>query len=255
MAVQSEKDAALKGMIKKAAIYPIVICIVAVVVVVIMLLFVIPTFESMFADLGTELPAITKMVLAASEFIQGKWYIIFAVLIGAGVGLRFFSKTRIGRYTFGKLAMKLPLISNMSIKSASARMLRTMATLLASGISVIDALGITSNAMTNIYFREALETAKEEVSVGMPLSESIKRSGVFPSMVHHMIRIGEDSGNIDGMLTSLADYYEDEVEQTTQQLMAALEPMIILLLAGIVGTIIMAVLMPMTQMYSSMDNL
>ena len=255
MAEQFEKQAKLKATVKKASIYPIVVCIVAVVVVIAMLVFVIPTFEDMFESLGTELPAITKMVVGASKFMQKYWYIVFAAVAGIAMFIRTFKKTPNGQHFFGKLAMKIPIFGNLTVKSACAGMSRTLSTLIAAGIPLIDAIDITANTMGNIYFKEALLEAKDDVAVGAPLSEPIERSGIFPPLVYHMLGIGEETGDIDGMLTKMAGYYEEEVEQATAQVMAALEPMIIIVLAVVIGTIIMAVISPMASMYSALDSM
>jgi type IV pilus assembly protein PilC len=255
LAQQFEKSAALHATVKKASIYPIVVVTVAIGVVIAMLTFVIPTFEQMFADLGTDLPGITNAVIAVAGFIRTKWFILLAVIIGLVVSIGTFKRSDAGKHFFGKLARKLPIIKNLTVKSASASMARTLSTLLAAGISLTDALEITSRVMTNVFFKEALMTAHDDVSMGNALSETIKRSGVFPPLVYHMLSIGEDTGDLGGMLDNLAGYYEDEVQQATQQLMAALEPMIIILLALVVGTIIISVIMPMAKMYTALDSL
>lgn len=255
MADQFEKEAKLKGLVKKASIYPIVICVVAAAVVVLMLTFVVPTFEDMLNDLGVELPAITKFVLAASAFLQVYWWLVVIIIVALVFWFRYFRKTDAGQLTLGRIELKLPVFKNLVIKSASARMARTLSTLLAAGIPMIQALAITSGTMTNVFFRRAIEQSREDVAIGEGLSASLKRSGVFPPLVHHMIGIGEETGDIDGMLTTLADYYDEEVELATQQVMALLEPMIIIVLAVIVGTIVFAVIAPMGAMYAGLDNL
>ena len=150
---------------------------------------------------------------------------------------------------------KAPLIGKLTVKSASARMARTLSTLLGAGIPLIEALDIVSRTMGNVHFREALQEAKDDVAMGDALSLSIERCGLFPPMVHHMIHIGEETGDLEEMLTKLAEYYEEEVELTTQQVMAAVEPLIIVVMALIVGVIVGAVMMPMMSMYAAMDNL
>ncbi|NCB51801.1 MAG: type II secretion system F family protein [Clostridia bacterium] len=255
MGEQFEKEEKLKATVKKASIYPIVVFVVAIIVVIAMLTFVVPTFESMFTDLGTELPGITKAVIAASKFMQSFWYILIAAVVGIVLLVRMFKASDAGKHFFGKLGMKLPLFGKLTVKTASAMMARTLSTLLGSGIPLIEALEITSGVMTNVYFREALEDAKDDVAMGNPLSETLKRCGVFPPMVYHMVGIGEETGDIEGMLSKLAEYYEEEVEQATAQVMAALEPVIIIVLAGLVGTIILSVIMPMATMYGALDNL
>ena len=143
----------------------------------------------------------------------------------------------------------------MTVKSASSMMARTMSTLLGAGVPLIEAVDIVSGVMSNIYFKEALQDAKEEITIGMPLSRPLQESGLFPPMVYQMIRIGEESGNTEEMLDKLADYYDEEVEMSVQSLMAAMEPMIIIVLAVVVGGLIAACMMPMMSMYTALDNL
>ena len=255
MADQFEKDAHIKALVKKASIYPIVVCVVAVVVVVAMLTFVIPTFQDMFNDMGTELPGLTLAVIAASKFLQGYWYIVFAVLIGLVFALKQFSKSDVGKRVSGKLAMKLPVVKNMSVKTACSRFSRTLSTLLAAGLPLIDSMDIVADTMTNVWFKEALLDAKDAVSVGAPLSEPLRDANVFPPLVYHMVGIGEETGGTEEMLSKLADYYDEEVEAATQQMMAFLEPLIIVVLAVVIGTIVLSVIAPMGAMYSNLDNL
>lgn len=255
MALQFEKQAKLKGLIKKASIYPIIVCVVAIAVVIVMLTFVVPTFMGMFQDMDVEMPALTMAVVHASEFMQKRWYIVLAVLVALVAFIRWFKSTPRGEGIFAKIALKLPLFGEMTIKSASANLARTLSTMMAAGIPLVEAIDITAGTMTNYYFKKALLDAKESVIAGVPLSVPLKECGLFPPMVHHMTRIGEESGNMEEMLGKLADYYEEEVEIATQSLMAALEPLIIIVLAVIVGTIIGAVMMPMVTMYEGLENL
>lgn len=255
MAIQYEKEARLKALVKKATVYPAVLLIVTALVIVLMLAFVIPQFEDMFVDLGTELPGLTLAVMAASKFVQERWYIVIGAIVGIVLLLRAFAAAPSGKWLFGTIALRLPVVGNHLTKTYSARMTRTLSTLLAAGIPLIDALQIAAEGMTNVHFRDALQEAKDDVAMGGALSESLARTRVYPPIVHQMIKIGEESGNIDGMLTKVADYYDEEVENTTQALMAMLEPAIIVIMALIVGTIIMSVMLPMGEMYSALDNL
>lgn len=255
MATHFEKDAKLKAMVKKAAIYPIIVVIVAIAVVIVMLEVVIPTFSDMFVDMDMELPAITKGVIALSDFIAAKWYIIVAVIAAAVVGLRFFKKSAIGELIFAQAGLKMPLFGSLTIKTASARFARNISTLLAAGLPLVDAVGITADIMDNKLIKNALNASKDEIVQGTPLSVPLKQCGLFPPMVYQMTRIGEESGDIEGLLEKLADYYDEEVEQATASLMAAMEPMIIIVLAGVVGTLVGAVMAPMAQMYAGLDNL
>ena len=255
MGIQFEKDAKIKGLIKKSAIYPIVVSVVAVAVVIVMLTFVVPQFEEMLTELGSDLPMLTKIVVAASDFLIARWYIVLAVVVLLVVGILRYRKTEGGGRLFGRIGIRAPLIGKLTVKSSSARMARTMSTLLGAGIPMIEAIDIVARTMGNVYFREALLDAKDDVAMGDALSVSIERCGLFPPMVHHMIHIGEETGDLEEMLTKLAEYYEEEVEMTTQQVMAAVEPLIIVVLALIVGVIVGAVMLPMMNMYSALDNL
>ncbi|MDE7284686.1 MAG: type II secretion system F family protein [Lachnospiraceae bacterium] len=255
MATQFERSAKTKALIKKAMIYPIVVMIVAVAVVIVMLVVVIPSYMEMFEQLDTKLPGITLMVVAMSDFIQAYWYILVPVIIGIVFAVKTFAGTYTGKHVFGKLQLKIPAVKNLVVKSASALMARTLSTLLSAGVPLIEAVDIVSDTMTNIWFKEALKDAVQEIMVGAPLSQPLRSSGLFPPMVYHMIRIGEEAGSTEEMLDRLADYYEEEVELAVQSLMAAMEPAIIIVLAGIVGLLIGAVLAPMVTMYSALDNL
>jgi len=255
MADQFEKSAKTQAMVKKAMIYPIVVALVALGVVILMLVKVIPSYTDMFDDLGTELPKITQMVVAASDFIIAYWFIIFPVVIGIVLGLKAWFKTDSGQLAWSTFQLKVPAIKNLVIKSACSSLARTLSTLLAAGVGLTDAVGIVSDTMTNVLIRDALRFSRDEVMKGVPLSEPIEDSGLFPPMLYHMMRIGEEAGNSEEMLTKLADYYDEEVELATQSLMALMEPAIILVLAGVVGVLIGAIMAPMLAMYQAMDNL
>ncbi|MBD5496154.1 MAG: type II secretion system F family protein [Lachnospiraceae bacterium] len=255
MAIQFEKANKTRALVKKAMMYPMIVCIVAVAVVIVMLVVIIPSYTDMFADLGTDLPGITVAVQAASNFIIGKWYILVPVVIGVAVALNIFGKTDMGKHVFHGLQLRIPALKNLKVKQASSQMARTMSTLLAAGVPLIEAVEIVGNTMDNVYFREAMDTCKNEIIIGQPLSRPLEETGLFPPMVYHMIRIGEESGNTEEMLEKLADYYDEEVEMAVQTLMAAMEPLIIVVLAAIVGVLIAACMAPMLSMYSAMENL
>lgn len=255
MATHFEKSAKLKAIVKKAMIYPIIVMIVALVVIVVMLIKVIPAYDSMFEQLGGELPALTRAVVAVSDFIMHDWFWLIVILIGVGIAISVFKKTITGQIVFGTISRKLPVFGKMTIKQASSNYARTLSTLIYSGLPMMDALAITANTMSNYLYKQALNHAREEVAKGVSLSEPIVQSGMFPPMVGHMTRIGEETGDLEGMLSRLADYYDEEVEMATQSVIAALEPMIILVLAAIVIVIIGAVMLPMFQLYGQMDNL
>ncbi len=255
MADQYEKSAKTAALIKKAMIYPIVVAIVAVAVVIVMLVKVIPSYTDMFADLGTDLPAITKAVVAMSDFILEKWFILLPVVIAIVVGIKLYTATPSGKKLTSTIILKFPLTKNLSTKSACSQLARTLSTLLAAGVPLVEAVDIVGDTLQNVLFKEAVKNAKEEVIKGVPLSVPLEDSGLFPPMMYHMVRIGEEAGNTEEMLTKLADYYDEEVEMAVQGLVAAMEPMIIIVLAAIVGILIAAVMSPMLTMYQAMDKL
>lgn len=255
MAEQFEKSAKTQALVKKAMIYPIVVALVAVAVVVVMLVKVIPSYTEMFEDLGTELPGITKAVVAASDFVMHRWFILLPVIAGIVFGIRAYTSTEAGKYFKADLGMKIPAVRNLVVKSACSQLGRTLSTLLSAGVSLVDAVDIVGDTMQNKRFYDALKVAKEEVVKGVPLSQPLEECGLFPPMMYHMVRIGEESGNTEDMLSKIADYYDEEVEMAVQSLMAAMEPMIIIVLAGVVGVLIGAVMAPMLTMYQALDNL
>lgn len=255
MAIQFEKSAKLQGLIKKAMIYPIVVLIVAFAVVILMLAVVVPNFVGMFADMDMELPGITLAVMAVSDFVKNHVLAIIIGVLALVFGFNWFKKTPFGEGVVAKVALKAPLFGNLTVKSSAAKFARTLSTMLAAGIPMPEAVEITAGTMNNLFYREAMMNAKSEVMQGVPISQPLEKSGLFPPMVYHMTRIGEETGNIEEMLDKLADYYDEEVEVATQSLMAALEPMIIVVLAVICGTIVGAVIAPMGAMYTGMENL
>ena len=255
MSTHFEKASKTKALVKKAMIYPVVVICVAIAVVIVMLTVVIPNYTKMFADLGTDLPAITKAVQKLSDILIDKWMIIVPVLVIIVLCVKAFANTDQGRHFFHKLQISLPLIKTLIIKQSAAGLSRTMSTLLAAGVPLVEAVEIVASTMDNVYYKEAMQNAKMEIMIGQPLSRPLEQCGLFPPMVYHMVRIGEETGNTEEMLSKLADYYDDEVEVAVQSFMAALEPLIIVVLAVIVLVLVGACMAPMLSMYQAMDNL
>ncbi len=251
LAQHFEKDAHLKALVAKSMIYPIVLIVVIIAVVAIMMIKIVPTFTETFEDLDAELPGITLAVMGVSDFLVTKGYIILIVAILVAFLLREIKKTENGALFFGKLGLKMPLFGALSIKTAAARLTRTLSTLMNSGIKMVDAIHIVGQIMTNEAVKRVLVQAQKDVTHGIPLSKPLEESGVFPPMVYHMIGIGEETGNMEEMLDKIADYYDEEVEMATQSLVAALEPLIIVVMALIVVPIILAVMMPMFSLYNA----
>lgn len=247
--IQFEKQTRLNALVKKSLIYPIALMVVIVVVVIAMMVLVIPTFSDMYADMGQTLPWITQALVDGSDFIMNKWYVLIIAVVLIVVAFNIFASTKTGTYILATISMKAPVFGNLTVKTAAASFARTLSTLTASGISLIEGLEITGNTMKNVIFKDAILEAKEKVAQGRPLSEPLRVGKVFPNMIVHMIGIGEETGNMEDMLVTAATYYEEEVEVTTQAVTSLIEPLIIVVMAAIVGTIIMAILIPMFGMY------
>lgn len=254
MAIQFEKDAKLNGIVKKAMMYPIVLICVMIGVIIVMLTFVIPSFMTMFEDLDSELPVTTKAILAMSNSLKNYWYIYIIVVVGIVVGIQMYKRTDNGKHNLDKLKLKIPVFGVLQTKSACASFARTMSTLLQAGMPMIDALEISASTMKNVLFYDGLEKVKNGVSLGLPLSNQLKATGLFPAMVVHMVGIGEETGNVEEMLTNSATYYEEEVEVQTQTLTSLMEPVIIVLMAFVVVLLIMAIYQPMIQLYNTLGS-
>jgi len=252
MAIQFEKDAKLESAVKKAVIYPAVLIVVMIAVVFVMMTFVIPNFIGMYDDIGGELPMVTQLLVSISDFFVGYWW---AILIGAAalvMGYKMFYGTPKGKVFIDKVKLKIPALGPVQTKSACARLGRTLCTLLGAGVPMIDALDITARSMDNEHYKIAMKDAKEQVTRGVTLSRPLKTCGLFPPMVIHMVSIGEETGNIETMLENVANYYEDDVQNATESMMALMEPAIIIVMAGAVGFLVIAMLSPMFSLYESL---
>ncbi|MDD6193616.1 MAG: type II secretion system F family protein [Lachnospiraceae bacterium] len=255
MAIHFEKTAKTEGMIKKASIYPIIVTIVAIIVTVVMLMVAIPKFMNTFESMEMDMPKITLFVVGMSDFLIAHWMVIAGIIVAVVAACKWYGSTEAGKLKKGQIAISLPLLGDLNIKTISSLTARSMGTLLYSGMTLVEAIDIMAKTVGNELFRKALLEAEEDVKQGVEFSTSLKRTNLYPHMVCHMIGIGEETGDMDEMLDKLANYYDEEVEQTTQTVMAALEPMIILVMAALVGLLVAAVMAPMIQMYSQMGSL
>jgi len=252
MAIQFEKDAALTQAVKKAITYPIILVVVMIGVIIAMMVFVVPTFMEMFADLDTEMPASTMVLVHLSDFFVSWWWLVGLIVFLIFALIKWYSSTDAGKEVTSSLALKLPLLGPVKTKSACARLGRTLCTLLAAGVSMTDALEITGKSMENLLYKRAMKEAKEQVMRGLPLSKPLKSCGLFPPMIIHMVSIGEETGNIETMLENVANYYEEDVQLATEQLMTMLEPAIICVMAVVVGYMCVAIFSPMFALYDSL---
>ena len=251
---QFDKDLKLTSMVRSAMIYPIVVLVVAIAVIIILMTTVIPNFAGSFKEMNMELPWLTKAVMAMSDFITENIVFVLGGLILIVVLILWFKKTETGKKINSKMILKLPLVKDFSIKSNSSKFAMTMATLITSGVPIVEALDIVADVIPNRVIRQSVYDAKDEVMQGVPLSEPLEMGGIFPPMVYHMTKIGEETGTTEQMLDKVAQYYEDETEEVTKNLTTAMEPMIIIVLAVLVGGIIGAVMMPMLDIYQNAGN-
>lgn len=248
---QFDKDMKLTSMVKSAMIYPIVVMVVAVAVIIVLMTTVIPNFQQTFSQMGEELPMLTKIVISMSDFITSNLVAVLGGIVTLIIFIVCGRKTEPGKQFTSRMALKIPMFRNFSVKNAAAKFSMTMSTLIMSGVPLVEALEIVGNVIENRVIRKAVKDCKEEVMQGIPMSEPLEASGVFPPMVTHMLKIGEETGTTEQMLDKVAEYYESEVEAATKNLTSAMEPMIIVVLAVVVGGVIGAVMMPMLSIYQN----
>ena len=254
MEVWFDKAKKTKSAVGKAMAYPCILIFVMIVVLIIMMVKIIPSFMTTFAEMNMELPLPTQMVMAASDWFVKWWWLVVGLLIGGVVGGIFFNRTNKGKHFFGWFARKIPLLGLFTERSASAMFCRTLALLLGSGLSLTESLDLVTMNMSNIYFREAVQTVRALISEGWGLGDAIRYTEIFPPMVYNMVSIGEETGDLQGMLEKVADYFDDEVEDATQRLLAMMEPAIMLFLAVFVVIIVLAIFLPMLNMTSAYDQ-
>lgn len=251
VATYKEKTEALKKKIKKAMTYPAAVIVVAVIVSAILLIKVVPQFQSVFEGFGAQLPAFTLMVIAISEVLQEWWLLVLGAFLVLGFVLRhFYKKSEKFRDATDRGLLKIPLVGSILYKSAIARYARTLATTFAAGVPLVDALDSVAGATGNVVFRNAVEKIKGDVSTGMQLNFSMRTTGVFSSMAIQMTAIGEESGSLDEMLSKVATFYEDEVDNMVDNLTTLMEPMIMAVLGVLVGGLIIAMYLPIFQLGS-----
>lgn len=251
VATYKEKTEAMKKKIKKAMTYPAAVIVVAVIVSAILLIKVVPQFQSVFEGFGAQLPAFTLMVIAISEVLQEWWLLVLGGLFVLAFVLRhFYKKSEKFRDAVDRGLLKIPLIGSILYKSAIARYARTLATTFAAGVPLVDALDSVAGATGNVVFRNAVEKIKGDVSTGMQLNFSMRTTGVFSSMAIQMTAIGEESGSLDEMLSKVATFYEDEVDNMVDNLTTLMEPMIMAVLGVLVGGLIIAMYLPIFQLGS-----
>ncbi|WP_431048695.1 type II secretion system F family protein [Roseateles sp. L2-2] len=249
LAIYQEKTVALKGKIKSALTYPIAVLVVAFVVTAVIMIFVIPAFKDVFKSFGAELPAPTLFVMALSEIFVAYWWLIFGVT-GGGIYFFFQSWKRSEKMQkfMDRLLLKIPIFGQLIYKSAVARWTRTLATMFAAGVPLVEALDSVGGASGNAVFAEATEKIQRDVSTGASLTTSMQTTGIFPIMVLQMASIGEESGSLDHMLGKAADFYEEEVDDAVKSLSSLMEPVIIVFLGGLIGGIVVSMYLPIFKL-------
>jgi type IV pilus assembly protein PilC len=249
LAVYQEKTLALKGKIKKAMFYPAAIIIVAVLITAIIMIFVIPSFKSVFASFGAQLPLATEVVIAMSDFIVAWWWII---LLGFGGGLYFliqaWKRSPKVQLVIDRTVLKLPVLGDLVVKASVARWSRTLATTFAAGVPLVEALDSVGPASGNAVYKDATRSVQSEVNMGTALAVAMQNTNVFPNMAVQMTSIGEESGSLDAMLSKVADYYEREVDETVDALASLIEPVIMVVLGVIIGGLVIAIYLPIFKM-------
>ena len=249
IATYKEKTESMKKKIKKALTYPLAVIVVAFIVTAILLLFVVPVFEDMFKSFGADLPTFTRMVVNMSEWLKAWWWIILGIIIAATYTFIYFKKrSRPFNHFLDKTLLKVPVVGLIINKSAIARFARTLSTMSAAGVPLVEALRSVAGACGNIIYSDAVLKMRDEVATGQRLQVAMLQTKLFPHMVQQMIAIGEESGSMDAMLAKVADFYEEEVDNLVDNLSSLMEPIIMIILGVLIGGLIIAMYLPIFKM-------
>jgi type IV pilus assembly protein PilC len=252
VADQLEKDDALRRQVKSAMAYPTVVLVFALCVLLGLIAFIVPVFVNVFKDFGGELPMITKLTVSASKFVTGQWYLLIAAAVGGVVGFKKWKTSSWGRPQWDQLRLRIPFKIGQTVqKIALARWSRTFSALYSAGVPIMQAIEVTGQTAGNTVVDRAMEDVIESVKSGGSIAAPLRDAPIFPAMVAQMIAVGEETGNLDTMLTKVADFYEDEVAAAVKALTSILEPVMIILVGGITGFIVIAMYMPMFKVYDA----
>lgn len=250
MSSHYENQYKMNNKIKNAMIYPIILSIVAIAVLVVIMTFVLPTFTGIFEESGTSLPWSTRFLIGMSSFFRNHFIMIIIAIAGIVIAVKYYNKTEQGKITTSKLKLKLPILKKLNGKIVTSRFTRTLSTLLASGITLAQALPIVSSSLGNRLAQSAVDDIREKVMVGETLNSSIKETGLFPDMLSSMVKIGEESGSLDDILNKTADFYDEEVDTQLQATVALMEPLLIVIMGVVIGFIIISIMLPMYDSYT-----
>jgi len=254
LATYVEKAVRLRAAVKSALIYPVAVVSIAVLIVGALLKWVVPIFANLFAGLGVNLPLPTRIVMGLSAFVQGFWWIFLVGGVGLVVGIKQVRKHPRGKYYFDKMLLHLPILGSLLRKIAVGRFTRTLGTLITSGVPILEGLSITARTSGNAVLEEALMKVRKAIEEGRTIVDPLRESGVFPNMVTQMIGVGEATGAMDSMLQKIADFYEEEVDAATKDMLAMLEPAIIGILGVTIGGIVISLYMPLFAMIAKLSG-
>jgi type IV pilus assembly protein PilC len=251
LAVFMEKNDALIRKVKGAMIYPSVIMSVAAIAITVLLVFVIPTFQTMFASAGIALPLPTRIVIGMSHFLKTYWYVVAGILVGIYISIKRYYATANGKLAIDRTLLKAPVLGDVLRKSAVSRFTRTLGTLISSGVSILDGLEITAKTAGNRVIQDAIMESRASIAGGETIAAPLKKSQVFPPMVISMIAVGEQTGGLDEMLSKIADFYDEEVDAAVSGLLALMEPVMIVFLGVVVGGMVVAMYLPIFDMVNA----
>jgi len=254
LAVYIEKNVKLKAAVKSAMIYPVAVVSIMMLIVFALMKWVVPVFVKLFLDLGVNLPLPTRIVMGISQVVQSFWWLMGLGLVGLIFAVRAYYATPGGRYLIDSIMLKIPLVGILLRKIATARFCRTLGTLLASGVPILDGLTITARTSGNAVIEKALLAVRKAVEEGRTLVDPLKSSGVFPTMVSQMIGVGEQTGALDAMLSKIADFYEEEVDTAVKDLLTAMEPIILVMIGVIVGGIVISLYLPLFDLIGKLGS-
>ena len=248
LAIYIEKTVKLQGKVKGALLYPAVIMCIAGVIVSGLMIFVIPKFQALFGQMGGELPTITKMVIALSDFFVARWYLILGTAVGAYFGIRSYAESAVGKQTIDSISIDIPVFGELIQKSAIAKFSRTLSTLLSSGVNIVESMEIAANTTGNFVIERAILRARDSITEGRSLTVPLMKEKYIPQMVTQMIGVGEQTGSLDSMLGRIADFYEDEVDVAVAAMTTIIEPLMMVILGVIVAFIVIAMYLPIFQL-------
>lgn len=252
LATQLEKDYDLKSKIKGAMMYPVFILVVMGVVGVVVVIFVMPQLKSLFQESGAQLPFLTKVLLATSDFVRGFWYVVILAIVGLVFLIRYILKSEKGRLAWDFIKIKIPVSGKLTKDIYMARFTRTLGTLISSGLPILDSLIIVSDTVGNVHYKKAILQASKQVENGVSLAEPLEANKLFPTMVSHMIEVGEKTGSVDKILTKLSEFFDNEVNNAVNTLSTLLEPVLLVIMGLGVGLAVGAILLPIYKLASVM---